>query len=324
MESQKQFNHDIPAGQNWKKTAGIVGALLIVTIGVSAWIISSQNSKHRRTAEAMQTQLSTLEDSSTTLTGELQTLEGQYASQIAENTSLQSDLNAKIAEVESLQTKVRSAQSQLSKSKASADEIKGKLAQLEELKGELEKDVARLTGENTALSETNQMLTETVTSAKRDIAMLNERVSHLTTVNTQLNQRLASIAPAGFTADHFMISAQKRNDRLTSKASRADVINVSFTLSDVPENYAEPHNLYLVITDFDGMPLKNVPAATANIRTADNVMQVQAADTQKVKISGNQVVQMTVDPTEDLDPGNYNLVVYADNGFLGATGFQLR
>jgi len=146
----------------------------------------------------------------------------------------------------------------------------------------------------------------------------------MTEVNTGLNRRLTQIAPAGFTADNFTIAATKRNDKLTSKASRADVINVTFDLSDVPEDYGRTHEIYLVITDFNGTPVKKVPLSEATVKTSDSVLNIQVADKKKVKVAGDQVVKMTISPEEDLEPGSYNLVVYADNGFLGATGFQLR
>ena len=78
------------------------------------------------------------------------------------------------------------------------------------------------------------------------------------------------------------------------------------------------------MTDFEGMPVKRIPLSTATVRTSDNVMNIQCADKQKVQVTNDQQINMTINPEEDLDPGSYNVVVYADNGFLGATGFQLR
>jgi chromosome segregation ATPase len=293
-------------------------------IGASAWIIGSQVSKKNKAMTGWHTEVSQLEEARTSLNSELVTLEGEYDAQITENTGLKEDLTTRIAEVEDLEKKVRSAQSQLAKSKASSEEIKMRLAQIEELKSELEKDMSRLSGENTALTETNAILTETIVSAKREVEMLNEHVAHLSAVNTKLNHRLAAIAPAGFTADNFAIVAQKRNDKLTSKASRADIINVSFNLSDVPADYARTHDIYVVLTDFNGTPVKQVKASSATVRTSDNVLNIEAADAKKIKVAGDQKIKMQISPEDDLDPGTYNLVVYADNGFLGATGFQLR
>lgn len=324
MESWKESNQQRPAEQKWKTAAGAMGALLIVVIAIAAWVIGSQYSKQKKAAANWQTEVQQLEESRTSLNSELVTLEGEYESQISENTVLKDDLTERIAEVEALEKQVKSAQSQLAKSKANSEEIRTRLTQLEELKAELEKDVARLTGENTALSETNAILTETVASAQREVELLTERVMHLTDVNTGLNKRLASIAPAGFTADNFAIAAQRRNDKLTSKASRAEVINVSFDLSNVPANYSRTHEIYLVITDFEGTPVKKVPLSRATVKTSDSVMSIDVADVKKIKVSGDQEVKMMITPEDDLEPGAYNLIVYADNGFLGATGFQLR
>ena len=324
MESWKESNQGRPDGRNWKTTAGIVGALLVVTIGISAWLIGSQYSRQKQTASQWEMQRSELEEARTSLNGELVTLEGEYDAQISENTVLREDLTSKIEAVDALEKKVRSAQSQLAQSKANSEEIKSRLTQLEDLKAELENDLARLSGENTALTETNAILTETIASAQREVSLLTDRVMHLTDVNSKLNNRLAAIAPAGFTADNFAIVAQRKNEKLTSKATKADVINVSFDLSHVPEDYSRTHDIYLVFTDFDGTPVKQVKCSKAIVRTSDNVLNIEAADARKMKVSADQTVRMQISPDDDLDPGMYNLVVYADNGFLGATGFQLR
>jgi predicted RNase H-like nuclease (RuvC/YqgF family) len=324
MESWKERNQERPAERKCKNAATTLGVVLLVMIGASAWIIGSQISKKNKAMSSWHTEVSQLEEAKTSLNGELVTLEGEYEAQILENTELKDDLTTRIAEVDDLEKKVRSAQSQLSKSKANSEEIKMRLAQIEDLKAELEKDVSRLTGENTALTETNTILTETIISAKREVEMLNEHVMHLSAVNSKLNERLAAIAPAGFTADRFAIVPQKRNDKLTSKASRADVINVSFSLSDVPADYARTHDIYLVFTDFNGTPVKQVKSSNVIVRTSDSVLNISAADAKKIKVAGDQTVKMQISPEDDLDPGMYNLVVYADNGFLGATGFQLR
>ncbi len=324
METSKDINQESAATRTWKIAAASIAVILLATIGISAFLFNKQSTKQKRIAENMQSQISQLEESRTSLNGELATLETDYETQIAENNVMKDDLTAKLVEVETLQKKVKSAQGQLSQSKAHAAEIQTRLDQLEVLKIALEKDIAMLTGANVALNETNAILTETIASAQREVSVLNERVTHLTDVNTKLNGRLASIAPAGFTADNFSIVAHRRNDKLTAKASQADLINVAFNISDVPEDYARSHDIYLVITDFEGVPVQEVASSSAQIRTADNVLQIRAADSEKINVRGNQTMKMTIDPIKDLEPGMYNLMVYADNGFLGATGFQLR
>lgn len=324
MENWKANQQQDPEERSWKGIAGVVSAALLVTLIVAAVIIIRQNSRLKSETQYWTTEISTLGQTRDALTSELTTLEGEYDAQIAENTELQNDLTERVAEVESLQKKVRSAQSQLAQSKAHAEEINQRMAQLEELKVALQRDIVILTEENVALTETNAMLIETVGSTQRQVNTMSERITHLTEVNTKLNQRLAAIAPAGFVADNFKIVAHRKNDKLTAKASQANVINVAFDLRHVPENYGKTHEIYLVLTDFDGTPVRKVSTSSAQVRTADNVMQIEAADAKKINVQGDHALQMKIDPVEDLSPGHYNLIVYADNGFLGATGFQLR
>ena len=98
---------------------------------------------------------------------------------------------------------------------------------------------------------------------------------------------------------------------------------MSFDLNDVPDELQENEELYLVVTQFDGRPLENIPTKPVKI-LAKEVMTVNAADIEKLKLKERQNIEMSFDADKELEAGTYNLLVYADHGFLGATSFQLR
>ncbi|MDX1407274.1 MAG: hypothetical protein R3330_04050, partial [Saprospiraceae bacterium] len=260
----------------------------------------------------------------TELQDHLSTLEEDYALRISENETLQAEVSEKLEEINTLKKNVSYAERQLRESKKNTEAVREKLVQLEELKASLEADMVALTEEKAMLERTNQQLQEMVIASEMEVEKLNSHVAALTNMNARLEQRIASIAPAGFTADNFVITAHRRNNKLTAKAKRAEMINVSFDIKHVPASYQKEHEIYLVLTDFEGLPIETVPTMRATIRTGDGQWPIDAAQVETVKVSGPQVVAMTIAPELELEPGTYNLLVYADNGFLGATGFHLQ
>ena len=306
---------------NHWKTAAMVMTFLFVGAVVTLGFLKADFNKHSKLTsenlEAVQSEKLGLENQ---LTGLVQ----EYELQISDNETLKDSLTEQLAEVEHLETKVRQAEGQLKESKASTAKIKAQLKELEEVKTNLEAAIASLTDQNESLETANSALKEVLAQAEEDIAQLHEEAVYLSASNEQLMSRLSQIAPAGFTADNFVVTAHRKNAKLTNKASRAEVINIAFDIDNVPSNYDTDHEIYVVLTDLKGMPVKEVSTVDAVVKTGDADWPVQAALVETLTVDGNQLVEMSIKPGDDLDPGQYNLIVYADNGFLGATGFQLR
>ncbi|MDX1478264.1 MAG: hypothetical protein R3301_11205 [Saprospiraceae bacterium] len=309
---------------SWR-TGAIVSTILFVLTAVGLVFVITSNQKSTRIAEAnWQTTLENKETEKAELQDHLATLEEDYTERISENEALQQEVAQKLEEIGTLKKNVASAERQLKASKKNAEEIKERLAQLEELKATLEADMLALTEEKAMLEQTNQQLQQLVVASEMEIDKLNTYVAELTATNKQLEQRIASIAPAGFTADNFVITAHRKNNKLTAKARRTELINVSFDIKHVPESYRKEHEIYLVLTDFQGLPIADMPTMRATVRTGDGHWPIDAAEMEKVQIAGPQEIEMKIAPETDLEPGTYNLLVYADNGFLGATGFHLQ
>lgn len=303
------------------KTATIVMSILFV--GAMAALVYF-NSDFRKQKKLTSEQLETIESQKLDLADELSELVQDYDLQISNNQKLKDSLSDQLAEVEDLQAEVRQAEKQLKDSKAGSKKIRAQLAELEQVKSELEAAIVSLTDQNESLQSANASLKEVLAQTEMDVKELQEQATTLSATNDKLMRRLTEIAPAGFTAENFVITAHKRNEKITTRASRADMINVAFDIDNVPGNYKADHDIYLVLTDFQGMPIPNVATVDAMVRNGDAGWPVQAAQVEKLTVDGNQPVEMSIKTEKELDPGLYNLVVYADNGFLGATGFRLR
>lgn len=303
----------------WKVATAIFGVLFLAAVVFGGVFYSKYNHSVNHA-----TDLSTeLNNTRTSLQGELATLNTQYTGQIAMNDTLSADLQTKVAEVEDLKVKIAKAKSQLKSSQANNEQIKSRLAQMEELKVALEKDIENLKAENSSLAQGNADLNMELAQTKDQVNTLNTQVMSLTSANEKLTGRLKTIAPAGFRADNFTVTSETKNNKMTTKGKKIDEITVSFDLNNIPEEYQGNREIYLVLTEFNGNPVAEVPGKDVNLKVGDNSVKVHAADLEKVTLKERQNVKMSFAPTDDLDPGTYNLMVYSDSGYLGSTGFMV-
>ncbi len=306
-------------GLGWKVASIIMGVLLIGSIAFGVMFYNRHNESAHKAMD-LSTQL---DNTRTQLQGELATLNSAYTGEIATNDTLSSELQKKVTEVADLQDRINKAKKDLKSSLANNKEIQGRLAQMEDLKVALEKDIADLRDQNVALAASNHELNTELTSTKDEVVNLNTKVMSLTAANSKLTNRLRIVAPAGFTADNFTVTSEDKRDKLTTKGKKIDQINVKFDLNNIPEELQGGHEIYLVLTQFNGNPVAVVPGKDVNLTFGDQAVSVHAADLEKLDLKDRQVVNMSFEPTDNMTPGTYNLMVYSDTGYLGSTGFMV-
>lgn len=303
----------------WKVATIILGVLLIGAIAFGAMYYNRHNDASIRVTDLG----SQLDETRTQLEGELATLNTSYDDQIRVNDTLTVEIQEKVKQVEDLQARIADAKQELKSSQANAKQIKARLTQMESLKAALEADIVSLKDANITLIATNQELNTELTASKEQVTLLNSQVLSLTGANEKLTGRLRTLAPAGFRADNFTVVSTDRKDNPTTKARRIDEIKVTFDLNNIPEEYQGSRELYLVLTEFNGNPVSVVPGKDVNLTFGTDAVNVRAADLEKIHLTNRQSVTMSFEPTDDLAPGTYNLMVYADNGYLGSTGFRV-
>jgi hypothetical protein len=303
--------------QSWKIATGVLAFLFLGAI-VFGTVFYNKYKATSNKATDLGTQL---DSTRTQLQGELASLNTNYSEQIAINDTLSVDLTEKIAEVEDLKVRIAKARKDLKTSQANASQIKARLAQMEELKVALEQDILGLKQENQSLAASNVELNTELTTTKDEVNTLNKKVMSLTQANEKLTGRLRIVAPAGFRADNFTVTSENKKDKLTTKGKRIDEITVTFDLNNIPDEFQGSREIYLVLTEFNGNPVAAVPGKEVNLKFGNEPVQVRAADIEKANLKARQSMSMSFEPTADLNPGTYNLMVYADNGYLGSTGF---
>lgn len=303
-----------------RRLAWIFAGIMFV-VAVLAVYFGVQSNKYQDLSSDLSTEL---DETKVRMEDELAVIQTAYDTQVIVNEGLTADIQTKVEEVEDLQTKIKQARNQLASSRANTDEIKGRLAQMETLKAELEADLLSLQQSNDSLSETNSTLTLALDESKLKVEQMSTEIANLNTRNEKLDRRLSILAPAGFKADNFRIEVERRNDKLTSKARRADEIVVKFDLDNVPPEKQGAREIYLTVTTLNGNPVAVLPAQEISVPAANEPLQIHAADIEQVDLTNTQTVAMSINPNRDLEAGEYNVFIYSDAGYLGATGFRLR
>ncbi|PHN01431.1 hypothetical protein [Flavilitoribacter nigricans] len=303
-----------------KKLAWTFAGIMFV-VAVLAIYFGVRSNKYQTLSSELSTEL---DQTKTQMQDELAVIQSAYDTQVVVNDDLTAEIETKVQEVEELQTRIKQARSQLASSKANTSEIKARLAQMEELKAALETDLLALQETNDSLTETNSTLTLALDESKMKVEQMSTEIASLNQQNEKLDRRLTLLAPAGFKADNFRIQVERRNDKLTSRARRADEIVVRFDLDNVPPEKQGARELYLTVTTLDGNPVKVLPVEQISVPAANEPLQISAADVEQIDLSSTQTVAMSFSPNKDLEAGEYNVFVYSDAGYLGATGFRLR
>jgi hypothetical protein len=301
----------------WKVATGILAVLFLGAIIFGGTFYN----KYKATDYKAMDLGTQLDSTRATLQGELAALNTNYSDQIALNDTLSVELQAKVAEVNDLQVRIDKARKALKTSEANNSQIKARLAQMEELKVALERDILGLKEENQSLASSNQALNTELSTTKDEVNTLNSKVMSLTTANEKLTGRLKTVAPAGFRADNFTVTSATKKDKLTTKGKKIDEITVTFDLNNIPDEFQGNREIYLVLTEFNGNPVSSVPGKDVNLKFGNEPVNVRAADIEKANLKARQSMSMSFEPSDNLNPGTYNVMVYADNGYLGSTGF---
>ncbi len=300
----------------------VMASFMVIALIATAYV-GMQNKALVTESSALTVRMDDLDAEKLTLEKELGSLDTSYNLQIAENEKLVVNLEERLVEVESLKARVSKAKQKLVKSEEKNVAINQRLVQLEDLKDELESDIVSLNETNTQLVASNERMANELQLSKEESEALTEDLAKMNDKNVALVSRLYTIAPAGFIADNFSVTAAKRNNKLTAKARQAEHLNISFDLRNVPSEYQKDEELYLVLTKFDGTPVANIETKDVEVSSKDPI-SIKAAGIEKATLQDRQNIAMDINTERDLESGLYNVLVYADHGFLGATSFQLQ
>jgi predicted nucleic acid-binding Zn-ribbon protein len=299
------------------KIYAIIATLLLILATICAIYFWSQSRSLKNDQVLSDNQIDSLNVLKTSLEMELDSLTFNLDSAWAENESLQGNIS-------SIQEKLKAKELMVNKiSKEAAKDEKELLSQIEALKRaktEIETMLTVLKTENEALKEENTQLKGEVTQLSNDVTGLKGEVQQL---NQDLVEEMLKAQRAGFKATALRVDMERKNDKLTSKGKQIREFNVSFDLANVPEKMQGVQNIYMVITDMQGVPIKVTNPVKATIHAPAGDQEIIAQQAKQVNVGATQRLSFTYPVEEKMKAGQYMVAIYSEKGFLGSSSFRL-
>ena len=296
----------------------VLATIIVLALAAAAYFYLN-NQKKAEEAARMEILVDSLDNVRSGLARELDSLNDEYYTIAIENDSLKGSLeNAK----EILKQKDNQIWRANQKAR-DADALREEIKNLQEAKEELAANITQLVTENESLKEANAALQEQVSTFQEENTSLQSQVEEMNQANNLMQQRMAQLIDASFRASGMQVDALRKNGKSTIKARQVRKMSVGFDLVDVPQEYHGAQNVYLSITDANGVAV--VPEATkVKVGSAEKALVIEAVDSKKVNISDSQRVEFNYDIQEKLKKGGFFVVsVYTGKGLLGSTILKL-
>lgn len=297
---------------------GIIVSLLLLAAAALGYFFWQKSQTLLAQSEQIEAEKKTLETEKVAIEHSLDSLSTAYGDLRTENETLKGSVSSSAALVREKEAVIQEIKS------TSAKDIDALRAQVEELrraKIEYETIIATLKSENDQLKNANAQLTSENTQLKGEKEQLSGQVQDL---GKQLEEQIRKTQSAAFKATAFRVEAERRNDKLTTKARKVREINVSFDLADVPQAYQGPQKLYLVITDDKGNPVPSTNPSKATVYAPTGPVDIIAQQVKSVALETTQRHNFTHKFDDKLRSGNYVVAIYCDKGLLGASSFRLN
>jgi len=302
--------------KNWK-TYGIAATiLLLLSAGISvAFWNKSQNQGSE--IQQLSAEMQALEAEKAGIERQLDSLTVSYSNLRTENEGLkgrESSSAALIAEKDAAIKKIKS------QNRRDLQALRNQVAELKKIRIEYETVISTLRSENDQLREENRRLAGENDQLRGENSSLNGKVADL---GKELEEQIRKTQSAAFKATSFRVEVERKSDKLTARAKKARVIQISFDLAGVPELYRGTQKLYLAITDDKGRPIAADNPVKTTVQAPAGPVPVIAQQVKQVSLNDTQRLSFTYKPAERLKSGNYVAAIYCDAGLLGAASFRL-
>lgn len=307
----------------FKVATAILGLFLLVAVG-GIYHFSNESNIHANKTVQLKSELSALSDEKLGLEAVVSQLTTNYDTETEKNSVLEVKIIDAEEKIKGLKGRIYKIKKALSKTKISNEEMQQRIAELNTSKEELFAEIAALQTNNKDLTLAKESLDVELAVVNEENTQLTAKIEDLNVQNTKIQARLFTLAPAGFQATGFQIQVAGRKEKLTTKAKQARAIKVDFDLANIPIELQKEHKIYLVITDGEGIPIKKIASTSMDVPTANGALKVEVAGMETIALNANQKISMAFQPTDKMDAGLYNIALWSNAGYLGATAFSLR
>lgn len=300
------------SGQPSKKNSNVIYFLIVVVLallGTDVYLYLQKNKSD--------TKIVYQHDEQTRLQTELDSLESQIEQVNAGKAKMSTEMQAKN---DSLKAKIKVLRSQLAKGKLT----KAELVKAEEDVKQLRYFVTKYTADIEELKKQNQSLTTERDTLKTSLATVAKKADTLTKQNQDLDAKVKvaqalKLAMANVVA--YKIKGSGKEVDVT-RAGPAKKIKINFTVASNSIAEKSLHDIYVRIIDPTGNLITPADGGTFNADNQD--LQYTYKTSIDFKDDGTQYTIDWLNPNLPFQKGTYTVLLYADGGTMGKTGFTLK
>ena len=290
-----------PKNNNNSSLKAVIAVLAVLLIGSLVYIFKLSSD-----TDVVQTELTTTMTEKESVMKDLQELKATYDAAIAENTSMSDELIQERDKVVALMDDLNKSKGDVSKYRAQVQAMQGKMKTLVAENDELKKQNGVLTTQRDStivvLGESKKY-NEVLVGQNEELAKTVERGSKLSILNTK-------------TSAYKLKSSGKQIE--TDKASRADILKVSFTIAENQIAKSGDKTYYVQVIDAKN----NVLGEKKTENFGDNSLTYSFKTTVKYE---NKSVNVTEDlPGKDFAKGTYFINVFDNDELVSKTSFSIR
>ena len=287
--------------KNNSSLKAVIAVLAVLLIGSLVYIFKLSSD-----TDVVKTELTTTLTEKESVMKDLQELKATYDAAIAENTSMSDELIQERDKVVALMDDLNKSKGDVSKYKNQVAGMQAKMKTLVAENDELKKQNGVLTVQRDStivvLGESKKF-NEVLVGQNEELAKTVEKGSKLSILNTK-------------TAAYKMKSSGKQIE--TDKASRADVLKISFTIAENQIAKSGDKTYYIQVIDAKN----NVLGDKKTESFGDNTLTYSFKKTIQYE---NKTVQVSEDlPGKDFEKGTYFINVFDNDELVSKTSFSLR
>ncbi|MDA6070224.1 hypothetical protein NJT12_11400 [Flavobacterium sp. AC] len=292
MENPKNNNSSLKA---------VIAVLAVLLIGSLVYIFKLSSD-----SDVTKTELTTTLTEKESVMKDLQELKTTYDAAIAENTSMSDELIQERDKVVALMDDLNKSKGDVSKFRSQVQAMQGKMKTLVAENDELKKQNGVLTTQRDStivvLGESKKY-NEVLVGQNEELAKTVEKGAKLSILNTK-------------TSAYKLRSSGKQIE--TDKASRADILKISFTVAENQIAKSGDKTYYVQVIDAKN----NVLGDKKTENFGDNTLTYSFKTTVKYE---NKTVNVSEDlPGKDFAKGTYFINVFDNDELVSKTSFNLR
>ena len=287
--------------QNNSSLKAIIAVLAVLLVGSLVYIFKMSSD-----AEVVKSELTTTLTEKESVMKDLQTLKTTYDAAIAENTSMSEELIQERDKIVALMDELNQSKGDVSKFKTQLSALQNKMKALmtenEGLKIANEKVTAQRDSTVVVLGESKKF-NEVLVGQNEELSKTVEKGAKLTILNTK-------------TSAYKLRSSGKQIE--TDKASRADILKISFTIAENQIAKSGDKTYYVQVIDSKN----NVLGEKQTETFGDNTLTYSFATTVAYE---NKTVNVSQDlPGKNFEKGTYFINIFDKDVLVSKTSFTLR